>query len=58
LISRIGTQLFVQGRRHYYAGGDYLVDFLKDYQGSTIARRRRQLKKFIYLARMRLNMLR
>jgi peptidoglycan/xylan/chitin deacetylase (PgdA/CDA1 family) len=54
MVSRIGTQLFTMGSRHYYAGGGYLVDFIKDYQGSALARRRRQAKKFFYLAGMRM----
>ncbi|UCG52592.1 MAG: polysaccharide deacetylase family protein [Candidatus Latescibacterota bacterium] len=53
-ISRRGTQLLTTGNRGFYPGGAYLVDYLREYQGSTFARRRRQVRKLIHLAGMRI----
>jgi peptidoglycan/xylan/chitin deacetylase (PgdA/CDA1 family) len=52
-ISRRGTQLIVVGRCACYTGGGYLVEFLREYQGSRTARRRRQVMKLFSLAGLR-----
>jgi len=52
--SRRGTQLVVSGERARYTGGAYLLEYLKEYQGSSLARRRRQVMKLAYLAGLRM----
>jgi peptidoglycan/xylan/chitin deacetylase (PgdA/CDA1 family) len=55
-LSRRGTQILTTGGRSTHTGGSYLVEFLREYQGSRLARRRRQVMKFAYLAWLRLGL--
>jgi len=56
LFSRRGTQVLAAAGRSTHTGGAYLVEFVREYQGSLLARRRRQLMKLAYLAELRLGL--
>ena len=56
LFSRRGTQVLTAGGRSTHTGGDYLVEFVREYQGSSFARRRRQVMKLAYLAGLRVGL--
>lgn len=56
LFSRRGTQVLSAAGRSTHTGGAYLVEFLREYQGSRFARRSRQLMKLVYLAELRLGL--
>lgn len=53
-FSRRGTQLIGCGERARYTGGRYLVEFLREYRGSRVARRRRQAMKLCHLAALKI----
>ncbi len=55
-LSRLGTQFIQSGDRGGYSGGAYLVDFLREYQGSGFARRRRQIRKLLYVIGIRIGL--
>jgi peptidoglycan/xylan/chitin deacetylase (PgdA/CDA1 family) len=55
-FSRRGTQVLSAGGRSTHTGGAYLVEFLREYQGSAFARRRRQAMKVFYLAGLRVGL--
>jgi peptidoglycan/xylan/chitin deacetylase (PgdA/CDA1 family) len=52
-IVRRGVPSFRVRGQAVFAPGDYLVDFLDEFRGSTWARRRRQARKLVYLAAAR-----
>lgn len=51
LIKRCGVPGIVRNGEVFYPGGCYLVRFLEEYQGSRLARRRRQLLKLFEMGR-------
>lgn len=52
IVRRGAPELAARGRT-IYAPGDYLVDFLDEYRGSALARRRRQARKLLFMAKAR-----
>jgi peptidoglycan/xylan/chitin deacetylase (PgdA/CDA1 family) len=53
-IVRMGVPLIVRGNRIYPPGGRYLINYLDEFRGSTIAKRTRQVLKRLYLAGSRI----
>jgi peptidoglycan/xylan/chitin deacetylase (PgdA/CDA1 family) len=53
-LSRRGTQVVASAGRAVYTDGEYLVEYLREYQGDGAARKRRQLRKLLYLMGLRL----
>jgi len=56
LLSRRGTQVLSTAGRATHTGGAYLVEYLGEYQGSRLARRRRQAMKLAFLLGLRIGL--
>ena len=56
LLSRRGTQVLSTAGRATHTGGAYLAEYLREYQGSSFARRRRQVMKLACLVGLRIGL--
>lgn len=54
VIGRLGVPTLERGGRHHYPGGRYLVQFLDEFRGVRLARRKRQALKAFLMAGLRL----
>jgi peptidoglycan/xylan/chitin deacetylase (PgdA/CDA1 family) len=56
LFSRRGTQIVSGGGRATHTGGAYLLEYLREYRGSKLAKRRRQAMKLVVMAALRVGL--